>query len=131
MEKISTLERIKKYLETKPDVACAYLFGSFGTEDFQEGLSDIDIAVIPKENNSETFDTERLQIDLENLLDCSVDVCDLIFLKKDILYDVYLREECFYGRDSEERIKALDFFETYLKDNHVFEYYMNSYTENG
>ena len=50
MNKEITINKIREYLGKNPDVACAYLFGSFGTEDFQEGISDIDIGLVQKKN---------------------------------------------------------------------------------
>lgn len=127
MDKEVTINKIKEYLTTRPEVACAYLFGSFGTEDFVEGISDIDIAILPKESKDLIFDTTQLQLDLENILDCNVDICDMMYLKKEILYDVYLRENCIYGEYSDERLIALDAFEDYLRNNPIFECYMKSF----
>ena len=122
MEKISTLEKIKEYLKTKPDVACAYLFGSFGTEDFQEGISDIDIGVIqkinPKDNPYKYFmDIERITWDLEELLRIKVDVVEIHFLRKDIACDLFCRNECFYGENSEERMHAIADFNYGAEEN--------------
>lgn len=123
MNNEETLKKIVEYLKTKPDVACGYLFGSFGTEDFREGISDLDIGLIQKNNpEGEPYkyfmDIERITWDLEALLKISVDVVEIHFLRKDIACDLFFRNECIYGEDSEERMDAIAEFDYWAEENY-------------
>jgi len=50
------LEDVRSYLESHTDIVAAFLFGSYGTE-FQNALSDVDIAVLLAPTKGEVLDT--------------------------------------------------------------------------
>ena len=66
------------------------------------------------------MDIERITWDLEELLQIKVDVVEIHFLRKDIACDLFLRNECFYGEDSEERMEAIAEFDYWAEENYGF-----------
>ena len=50
------LEDVRSYIEAHTEIVAAFLFGSYGTE-FQNALSDVDIAVLLLPDKVEDFDT--------------------------------------------------------------------------
>jgi len=75
-----TGQKIKKHLESLPDISAAYLFGS-AAKGNQRASSDIDIAVLfntSYKNKLERFERRLdLEIELEKITGKTVDVVDL------------------------------------------------------
>ena len=70
--KKSLIEKIKNYLRGKP-VLKAYIFGSVARNE-SEGNSDIDILVELDYSQGIGLEFVEMQLDLEDILDCNVDL---------------------------------------------------------
>ena len=70
--KKSLIEKIKNYLREKP-VLKAYIFGSVARNESEEN-SDIDILVELDYSQDIGLEFVEMQLDLEDILDCNVDL---------------------------------------------------------
>ena len=70
--KKSLIEKIKNYLRGKP-VLKAYIFGSIARNESEEN-SDIDILVELDYSQGIGLEFVEMQLDLEDILDCNVDL---------------------------------------------------------
>lgn len=70
--KKSLIEKIKNYLRGKP-VLKAYIFGSVARNESEEN-SDIDILVELDYSQGIGLEFVEMQLDLEDILDCNVDL---------------------------------------------------------
>ncbi len=111
------LPALQDYFNSNNDILTVYLFGSFGTSDYNSSLSDLDLAILfrckqslmkeMKINADLSMLLQRDDVDLVNLNKSRVDISHKIIRTGEIIYE-------------EDRIKTADFIEKTLK--HYFDY---------
>ena len=98
-------ENLINHFQSKPEIIAVYLFGSLTGDNFSDN-SDIDVALMLKDNeNLPAFDY-RLQVmtELEDILQRDVDV--IIFSRADLrLQHQILKGELLIGHNSKERVR--------------------------
>lgn len=100
------IQKLRKYFLTRGEVIAVYVFGSLVRGTFTDN-SDIDLGLMLKDNQDKisAFDLKlELMEELENLLDCEVDI--VIFSQADLrMQHQMLKGELILGRDNRQRIR--------------------------
>lgn len=107
------IEKIKDYLYAREDIAIAYLFGSFDTDDFNSS-SDIDIAVVPF---GDLTYSECLQVnsELEDLLNIPIDLNNMNSLPEYIQIQILIANRQLFCKDDLLEEKLLDTVNFWIK----------------
>ena len=107
---------IKQHLESIPDIKFAYIFGSFGTAQYVEGKSDIDIAIY----GDRVFNFQELtdiSDGLQNMVPGHPEI-DLIDLRQDAIilhHEIVQNGKLLFVRDQ----TALDLFHMVLWSKYI------------
>lgn len=100
------IQKIKDYLYNRDDIAIAYLFGSFDTEDFNSS-SDIDIAILPMKEISYS-ECLRMNSELEDLIEFPIDLNNIESLPEYIQIQILMRNKQLFCKDDLLEQKFLD-----------------------
>ena len=126
LHKAQIKEKLISYFKNKPEIIAVYLFGSLTGDNFSD-RSDIDIALMLKDNEKLTAFNYRLQVmtELEGLLQREVDV--IIFSRGDLrLQHQILKGELLIGHNSQERVRR----ETHSRQKYLdMRYFFDIYEE--
>lgn len=107
------LNRIKDYLINRNDIVAAYIFGSFGTEDFNSH-SDIDVAVLPY-NELPYSECLKLNSALEDAIGMPIDLNNLVALPEYIQVQVIMGNRQLFSKDDVIEQKYLDKLNHWIK----------------
>lgn len=106
-------KRINDYLFRRNDIAAAYIFGSFGTEDFNSH-SDIDVAVLPYKELSYN-ECLKLNSELEDAIGMPIDLNNLVALPEYIQVQVIMGNRQLFSKDDIVEQKYLDKLNYWIK----------------
>lgn len=107
------IQKIKDYLYNRDDIAIAYLFGSFDTEDFNSS-SDIDIAILPMKEISYS-ECLRMNSELEDLIEFPIDLNNIEVLPEYIQIQILMRNKQLFCKDDLLEQKFLDKVNFWIK----------------
>ena len=107
------IQKIKDYLYNRDDIAIAYLFGSFDTEDFNSS-SDIDIAILPMKEISYS-ECLRMNSELEDLIEFPIDLNNVEVLPEYIQIQILMRNKQLFCKDDLLEQKFLDKVNFWIK----------------
>lgn len=107
------IQKIKDYLYNRDDIAIAYLFGSFDTEDFNSS-SDIDIAILPMKEISYS-ECLRMNSELEDLIEFPIDLNNIKTLPEYIQIQILMRNKQLFCKDDLLEQKFLDEVNFWIK----------------
>ncbi|WP_297430241.1 nucleotidyltransferase domain-containing protein [Clostridium sp.] len=107
------IQKIKDYLYNREDVAVAYLFGSFDTEDFNSS-SDIDIAILPMKDLSYS-ECLHMNSELEDLIEFPIDLNNIEALPEYIQIQILMRNNQLFCKDDLLEQKFLDKVNFWIK----------------
>ena len=107
------IQKIKDYLYDRDDIAIAYLFGSFDTEDFNSS-SDIDIAILPMKEISYS-ECLRMNSELEDLIEFPIDLNNIEVLPEYIQIQILMRNKQLFCKDDLLEEKFLDKVNFWIK----------------
>ena len=107
------IQKIKDYLYNRDDIAIAYLFGSFDTEDFNSS-SDIDIAILPMREIS-YLECLRINSELEDLIEFPIDLNNIEVLPEYIQIQILMRNKQLFCKDDLLEQKFLDKVNFWIK----------------
>lgn len=107
------IQKIKDYLYNRDDIAIAYLFGSFDTEDFNSS-SDIDIAILPMKEISYS-ECLRMNSELEDLIEFPIDLNNIESLPEYIQIQILMRNKQLFCKDDLLEQKFLDKVDFWIK----------------
>ncbi len=100
------MQKLRKYFLTRREVIAVYVFGSLVRGTFTDN-SDIDLGLMLKDDQDKisAFDLKlELMEELENLLDCEVDI--VIFSQADLrMQHQMLKGELILGKNNRQRIR--------------------------
>lgn len=99
-------------------VVSAFIFGSFGTDDFMDD-SDIDIAVLLKDK-IDYMKLLQIEEELEDKLNIKVDLNSLEDLPESIQLQIMIRNELLYVKDEDCYDKYLDKLNYWYKTEYPF-----------
>lgn len=107
------ISKIKSYLYNNENIISAYIFGSFGTENFTK-KSDIDIAIMPK---SEIKYSECIKInsELEDIIEIPIDLNNINSLPEYIQVQVIMENRQLFSKDDNLEEKYLDKLNHWIK----------------
>lgn len=112
------IQKIKDYLYNRDDIAIAYLFGSFDTEDFNSS-SDIDIAILPMKEISYS-ECLRMNSELEDLIEFPIDLNNIESLPEYIQIQILMRNKQLFCKDDLLEQKFLDKVNFWIKTEFPF-----------
>ena len=107
------IQKIKDYLYNRDDIAIAYLFGSFDTEDFNSS-SDIDIAILPMKEISYS-ECLRMNSELEDLIEFPIDLNNIESLPEYIQIQILMRNKQLFCKDDLLEQKFFDKVNFWIK----------------
>lgn len=107
------IQKIKDYLYNRDDIAIAYLFGSFDTEDFNSS-SDIDIAILPMKEISYS-ECLRMNSELEDLIEFPIDLNNIESLPEYIQIQILMKNKQLFCKDDLLEQKFLDKVNFWIK----------------
>lgn len=107
------IQKIKDYLYDRDDIAIAYLFGSFDTEDFNSS-SDIDIAILPMKEISYS-ECLGMNSELEDLIEFPIDLNNIESLPEYIQIQIVMRNKQLFCKDDLLEQKFLDKVNFWIK----------------
>ena len=107
------IQKIKDYLYDRDDIAIAYLFGSFDTEDFNSS-SDIDIAILPMKEISYS-ECLVMNSELEDLIEFPIDLNNIESLPEYIQIQILMRNKQLFCKDDLVEQKFLDKVDFWIK----------------
>ncbi|MVX65899.1 hypothetical protein GKZ28_19660 [Clostridium chromiireducens] len=107
------IQKIKDYLYDRDDIAIAYLFGSFDTEDFNSS-SDIDIAILPMKEISYS-ECLRMNSELEDLIEFPIDLNNIESLPEYIQIQILMRNKQLFCKDDLLEQKFIDKVNFWIK----------------
>lgn len=107
------IQKIKDYLYNRDDIAIAYLFGSFDTEDFNSS-SDIDIAILPMKEISYS-ECLRMNSELEDLIEFPIDLNNIEVLPEYIQIQILMRNKQLFCKDDLLEQRFLDKVNFWIK----------------
>lgn len=112
------IRKIKEYLYNKENIVSAYIFGSFGTEDFTN-KSDIDIAIL---SNKDITYSECLIInsELEDIIGFPIDLNNLKLLPEYIQVQVIIGNRQLFSKDDVLEEKFLNQLNHWIKTEFPF-----------
>lgn len=112
------IKKIENYLFNRSEIASAYIFGSFGTEDFNS-RSDVDIAILPY---SDITYNECLKInsDLEDLTGLQIDLNNIKSLPEYIQVQVIMGNRQLFSKDDYVEQRYLDKLNNWIKSELPF-----------
>lgn len=113
LDKNVVINLIKNYLIDKVNINSAYIFGSFGTEEFIDS-SDIDIAILCNDKVS-YFDILKINSELEDLVGVEIDLNDIEALPEYIQVQVMMRKEVIFCKNDEIEDKYLNKLNYWIK----------------
>lgn len=96
-DNIEIINKIKEYLYNREEIAMAYLFGSFDTEDFTS-RSDIDIAILGTRELSYE-ECLKLNSELEDLIGIPIDLNNIEALPEYIKVQIIIGERQLFSKD--------------------------------
>ncbi|MBU3144504.1 nucleotidyltransferase domain-containing protein [Clostridium sp. CF012] len=107
------IHKIKEYLYSKDNIVSAYIFGSFGTEDFTS-KSDIDIAIL---TNKDITYSECLIInsELEDIIEIPMDLNNIRSLPEYIQVQVIMANRQLFNKDDVLEEKYLNGLNHWIK----------------
>lgn len=111
-------KEISKYLFNNKKLACAYIFGSFGTNEFSS-KSDIDIAILPYSE----FDYQEclnLSSELEELVGIRIDLNNINLLPEHIQVQIIIRNNQLFSKSDEVEQGYLDRLNHWIKTEYPF-----------
>lgn len=108
-DKEEIVNKIEEYLYNNDNIVSAYIFGSFGTEDFTN-KSDIDIAIL---NGKEITYSQCLKInsELEDIIGMPIDLNNISLLPENIQVQIIMENRQLFSKDDileEEYINQLN-----------------------
>ncbi|MEG1254928.1 nucleotidyltransferase domain-containing protein [Clostridium sp.] len=112
------IKHITEYLINKENIVGVYIFGSFGTDDFNS-QSDIDIAILPKGEISYS-QCLKLNSELEDTIGIPIDLNDINALPEYIQVQVIMRNYQLFMKDCIEEEKYLDRLNHWIKTEFPF-----------
>ena len=107
------IQKIKDYLYNRDDIAIAYLFGSFDTDDFNSS-SDIDIAILPMKEISYS-ECLRMNSELEDLIEFPIDLNNIESLPEYIQIQILMKNKQLFCKDDLLEQKFLDRVNFWIK----------------
>ena len=107
------IQKIKDYLYNRDDIAIAYLFGSFDTDDFNSS-SDIDIAILPMKEISYS-ECLRMNSELEDLIEFPIDLNNIESLPEYIQIQILMKNKQLFCKDDLLEQKFLDKVNFWIK----------------
>ena len=107
------IQKIKDYLYNRDDIAIAYLFGSFDTEDFNSS-SDIDIAILQMKEISYS-ECLRMNSELEDLIKFPIDLNNIESLPEYIQIQILMKNKQLFCKDDLLEQKFLDKVNFWIK----------------
>lgn len=107
------IQKIKDYLYNRDDIAIAYLFGSFDTEDFNSS-SDIDIAILSMKEISYS-ECLRMNSELEDLIKFPIDLNNIESLPEYIQIQILMKNKQLFCKDDLLEQKFLDKVNFWIK----------------
>ena len=112
------IEKVTEYLINKENILSAYIFGSFGTEDFNS-QSDIDIAILT--NDKITYnDCLKFNSDLEDIIGFPIDLNDITALPEYIQAQVIMKNSQLFCKDDMAEEKYLNGLNHWIKTEYPF-----------
>ena len=107
------ISKIREYLYNNENIVCAYVFGSFGTEDFTS-KSDIDIAIL---TNKDLTYSECLTMNskLEDIIGFPIDLNNIKSLPENIQVQVIMEDRELFSKDDKLQEKFLDGLNYWIK----------------
>lgn len=122
------LDQIKDYFSKKPEIAVAYLFGSFAKGEGRE-FSDIDFGVIflKKPKGAFCFPEVSLAEELNKISGRKIDVLDLNLCNVDFAHRVISEGKLLYSRDEKIRV---NFEEQVIRDYFDLKPMLDEYYQN-
>jgi predicted nucleotidyltransferase len=112
-ENKEVIQKIKDYLYNRDDIAIAYLFGSFDTEDFNNS-SDIDIDILPMKEISYS-ECLRINSELEDLIEFPIDLNNIESLPEYIQIQILMRNKQLFCKDDILEQKFFDKVNFWIK----------------
>ncbi|OGG15650.1 hypothetical protein A3D77_01320 [Candidatus Gottesmanbacteria bacterium RIFCSPHIGHO2_02_FULL_39_11] len=104
MTQSNLIKRIKQYFSNKPEIAAAYLYGSYARGEQKED-SDIDIAILLNSSVKNTFDIQiQHQNNIEKLLKKKVEVQAINSSRVDFSYRVISEGIIIHGYNNPFRV---------------------------
>ena len=107
------IQKIKDYLYNRDDIAIAYLFGSFDTEDFNSS-SDIDIAILPMKEIAYS-ECLRMNSELEDVIEFPIDLNNIESLPEYIQIQILMRNKQLFCKDDLLEQKFFDKVNFWIK----------------
>ena len=112
------IQKIKDYLYNREEIAIAYLFGSFDTEDFNSS-SYIDIAILPMKEISYS-ECLRMNSELEDLIEFPIDLNNIESLPEYIQIQILMRNKQLFCKDDLLEQRFLDKVNFWIKTEFPF-----------
>lgn len=117
-DKDELIKRIKDYLFSKDNIAIAYIFGSFGTEDFN-CHSDIDIAILSYKEITYN-ECLKLNSELEDIIGLPIDLNNIESLPEYIQVQVIMNNRQLFSKDDIVEQRYLDKLNHWIKTEMPF-----------
>lgn len=117
-DKEKVIHKIEEYLYNKENIVSAYIFGSFGTENFTN-RSDIDIAIL---TNKDITYSECLKInsELEDIIEIPIDLNNINSLPEYIQVQVIMGNRQLFSKDDISEEKYLNKLNHWIKTEFPF-----------
>ena len=112
------IKRINDYLYKREDIASAYIFGSFDTENFNS-QSDIDIAILSYKDISYN-ECLKINSELEDIIGLPIDLNNIESLPEYIQVQVIMNNRQLFGKDDLLEQKYIDKLNHWIKTEMPF-----------
>ena len=117
-DKEEVISKIKTYLYNNENIISAYIFGSFGTEDFNN-RSDIDIAILTNKKNTYS-ECLIINSNLEDIIGIPIYLNDINSLPEYIQVQVIMGNRQLFSKDDDLEEKYMNKLNYWIKTEFPF-----------